>query len=240
MATVPNWGSLDYHQRQSMIQSGQADMQGNSTTQQTPYSGSVQGPGYTGSGGAGSSYVKDPSGNVTETITPNLIPQESQAEQDRMRLAAQLDSQALMQKNQLAAEAESRRLASIRSLSSGTSTIQPGGGMGPDETAARDAAFGRAKDNAGANALASLKALEAVMAGRGMRGSSAEASGVADVIMGGSGMVADQIRSQMVNDANRSAAIADRDYAGAVDMRGQDMARQNSLFGLLSATGGLY
>jgi hypothetical protein len=188
-------------------------------------------------GGAGSSTTYDSTtGRMVSTQTPNLVGQESQAEQDRMRLQSDLDAKANQQKAQLAADAESRRLASIQTLSNKT-TINPIGGVGPDEEAARAAAFGRAKDQAGQTALASLNALESVMAGRGMRGSSAEASGIADVIQGGQGMVADQIRSQVINDANRRAQIADRDYAGDITMRGQDLAKQQSLLGLMSATG---
>jgi hypothetical protein len=192
------------------------------------------------SGGAGSSTVFDSAtGRMLSTTTPDNSAQQTQQEIELQNNQARLDQEAAATKARLAQEAEARRLDQVRSLYSSTGSSAPvTGGINPNEEAARAASFARAKDAAGQNAIASLKALEDVMAGRGLRGSSIEADGTADIIMGGAGQIGEHIRSQMIGDANRAAQVADRDYAGAVTQRGQDMQRQQSLLSLLG--GSLY
>lgn len=194
------------------------------------------------SGGTGSSTVYDSAtGRMLTTTTPDTGAAEQQRQLELQNNQARLDQEAAATKARLAQEAEARRLDSIRSLYTSTGTAAPvvQGGINPNEDAARNASFARAKDAAGQNALASLKALEDVMAGRGLRGSSIEADGTADIIMGGAGQIGEQIRSQMIGDANRAAQVADRDYAGAISQRAQDMQRQQSLLSLIGS-GSLY
>lgn len=183
-------------------------------------------------GGAGSSYSFLGPGGAQYTQTPNLLPQQHQYDQEDMKLKAQL-----------AAQAEARRLASIQGLmgaSGGASAgAAPGGNIAHDEEGARAAAFGRAKEQAGNTANAALKALEGVMSARGLKGSSIEGSATADIIGGGSDDVNDYTREQLMQDLNRAAQIGDRNYAGAITMRGQDLSKMQSLLGLFSG-GGAY
>lgn len=120
-----------------------------------------------------------------------------------------------------------------------------GGSSGPsgpafDENAARAAAFARAKEQAGQTALASMKSLQNVMAGSGRMGSSLEASGISDVINGAGGKVDEYTRDQLMTDLNRAADVSDRNYAGGLTQRGQDVAMRQSLLGILNRTGGAY
>ena len=109
-----------------------------------------------------------------------------------------------------------------------------------NEEAARAAAFGRAKDQAGKTALASLQALQDVMAGRGLRGSSIESNETADILGGGAGEINDFTRDQLMLDLNRAGDISDRESSAALTRRGQDLSYKQSLLGLLNASGSLY
>jgi len=177
------------------------------------------------------------------TQTPNLLPQEHEYAMQQQAAAAKQANDQLQLKARLAAEAESRRLAAIKGLIPG-GNMTPGtpgaGGPAYDENAARAAAFGRAKEQAGQTAAASMKALEDVMASRGLRGSTIEGNLTADVLTGGMHELNDLVRSQTISDTNRAGAVADRNYAGAITQRGQDMDYIRSLLATISSGGGLY
>lgn len=155
--------------------------------------------------------------------------------------AAATQSDADRRRAQLQAEAEQRRLGYIKTLTSNQSPmVGPQGGPAGDENAARAAAFGRAKEQAGQTALASLKSLQDVMASSGLTGSSVEAQGIQNVIGGGAGAVNNFTRTQLIQDLNRAAEIADQNQQNAITQRGQNMSQIPSLVSLLSATGGAY
>lgn len=159
--------------------------------------------------------------------------------QQQSQLDAQL-KQTLMDKNaKLQADAEARRLGYLSTI---TGTQQPNvtrGGVGPiDEAAARAAAFGRAKEQAGQTALASLKAISDVMASRGLTGSSVEGNAISDVVGNAAGGVNNFTRDQLMLDLNRAADVADQTYQGNITQRGQNLSMVPSLMGLITAGGG--
>jgi hypothetical protein len=154
-------------------------------------------------------------------------------------------AKALARNQQL--EDEQRIMGYVNSTGSGSGGSGGGTGGGSstsgipaDESAARAAAFARAKEQAGHTARASLNSLYDVMASTGRAGSGAEASLTGDIVSGAAGDINDFTRDQSITDTNRAADISDRNYAGDLTRRGQDMAKQQTLLGLLSARGGLY
>ncbi len=178
------------------------------------------------------------------TTTPNTLGEEHGYAMEQANNAASIANDQMRLKAQLAADAEARRLRAIRELIPGQTSQMPGGpgGGGPtgNEQAARDAAFGRAKEQAGNTAMASLKALEDVMAARGLRGSTIEGNLTADVLTGGVHELNDLVRSQTISDNNRAGSIADRDYQGNIVKRGQNMDYMRSLLATISSGSGLY
>lgn len=109
------------------------------------------------------------------------------------------------------------------------------GGIGGAEQAARDAAYARAKEQAGLTAKSALKSLNNVMAERGLTGSSVERGNMGSVVSQAAGTVGDYTREQLMQDLNRSADVADLSYSGAVTQRGQDLNSKNYILGLLNA-----
>ena len=116
----------------------------------------------------------------------------------------------------------------------------------PDTSAANAAAFGRAKDQAGQTARASLTALRGEMAGRGLRGSGIEAGEVGKTIARGAAGVNEFTREQAIQDAGNAADLAKQEYQGRITQRGQDIGvaqanasrQQQQLEGLLGLIGG--
>lgn len=170
------------------------------------------------SSGSGAGYSVDPLGHTSYNDTA-----------EQARRTAQLQAQ-------LGAAAEDRRLATLRSLMGEYS-----GGMGPsapreshrgasvsgNEEAARAAAFARAKDQTGELAATQNRAVESMMAGRGLSGSPLEALRLAGVQGGARGSLDDVIAAQLESDLNRQAHISDLTYQGGIQQRGQDMGRTN-------------
>lgn len=138
----------------------------------------------------------------------------------------------------LQAEAEARRMAAITGLFGqygGNSSPRVGGGMGAPEEAARAAAFARAKDQSAGTFRGATDALHALAASGGYAGSGRE-SAQEQQFLGGSAMSLDDFtRDQLMTDLNRSSSIGDRDYAGNITQRGQDMSQLPAIFGLLSS-----
>lgn len=138
----------------------------------------------------------------------------------------------------LQAEAEARRMAAIKGLFGqygGNMSPHVGGGMGADESAARAAAFARAKDQSAGTFRGATDALHSLAASGGYAGSGREAA-QEQQFLGGSAMSLDDFtRDQLMTDLNRSSAIGDRNYAGNITQRGQDMSQLPAIFGLLSS-----
>lgn len=113
---------------------------------------------------------------------------------------------------------------------------------GNQEDAARAAAFARAKDLAGKNAMAGFQSLRNAFDQAGLTGSNGPElmSGAMGNLMGLTGnSVNEFIREQLMQDLNHSADVAKTRYGGDITQRGQDLQRQQSILGLLSA-GRLY
>ncbi len=107
------------------------------------------------------------------------------------------------------------------------------------ESAARDAAFARAKETAGQNARASMSALNDVVDSRGLMGSSVEAAQTGALVGGAADQVGNFLRDQAQSEADKATHVADVQYQGNVQQRAQELSRQQALLGLL-AGGGLY
>ena len=130
------------------------------------------------------------------------------------------------------------RMASLQ-RSAGSAPAVGGGAPVANEEAARAVAFGRAKDQAGQIAAASLQSLQNILNARGTTGSTEEARGVADIVGGAGSGLQEVTREQLLQDLQRAAEVADRNYAGGITQRGQDLASQQSLYSLAGA-GRLY
>lgn len=174
----------------------------------------------TGGGGEGSSYSVDPSGKTSYTVTPDLLPEK-----------AKLND----------ATFNSR----LTALTSAGGTPAPhvgdetGGALSPDEIMARNAAFARAKDQAGMTANSALEGLRAATSSRGLMGSTIEGEDMANIIGGGAGEINQYTDKQLASDLGRSAEVADRNYQGNVTQRGQDMQAKQALLALINS-GSLY
>lgn len=96
-----------------------------------------------------------------------------------------------------------------------------------DTSAARAAAFGRAKDQVGQTSSGSIAALRSVLGGRGMLGSGAESRGAASVINAGQGQLGDVSRQGAITDAGAATREAEINQNADVAQRAQDMAAVN-------------
>ena len=190
-------------------------------------------------------YAQTPIGNVNQA-SGNLYNPETDSEQFTGAQRGTNAGQALR------ALAEASGLPLLGSSSS-SGAGGMGGGVGslpaiamPDTSAANAAAFGRAKDQAGQTARASLTALRNEMAGRGLRGSGIEAGEVGKTIARGAAGVNEFTREQAIQDAGNAADLAKQEYQGRITQRGQDIGvaqanasrQQQQLEGLLGLIGG--
>ena len=105
-----------------------------------------------------------------------------------------------------------------------------------DETAARGAAFARAKEMAAQTARASLSSLEDVSAERGLMGSTIEAGEQGRAIGGARADINDFLREELMSDTKRAENVRNLRYQGDITQRGQDLSRQQSLLGLLAGS----
>lgn len=127
-------------------------------------------------------------------------------------------------------------------LSTGLSAPSTGGSsyarLAPVDTSAAEAAtFGRAKDQEGLNATASLTGLRSALGGRGMLGSGLEATGTANVVNSSAGRLSDVTRQQAITKAGQDNQNATTNFQGEISQRGQDIQREeaaNSLAGGLA------
>lgn len=132
-------------------------------------------------------------------------------------------------------------------LNNGGGDVLPrvSGGAG-NSRAAEAAEFSRAKDRIGQATSGLLRSVGNTMDERGIAGSSIEGDALSGALEQGQGMTGDVIRQQAITGVNRGYAVDDRDYAGDIAQRGQDMARQaqqqQALQALIHAaySGGMY
>jgi hypothetical protein len=116
-----------------------------------------------------------------------------------------------------------------------------GGGGGPrvtggDESwdAAMAAQMGKAKDTAAQAVGAARTALKGNMTARGIGGSGIEAKNERAIQMKGAGEIGAAGRDIAIQTVNRKANVNDRNYAGDITQRGQDIAAQGQKFAALS------
>ncbi len=145
------------------------------------------------------------------------------------------DQQAMQLKAKLANDAFAR--ISGRFGSSGGTAPQVSYGGGDAATAARAAAFARAKEQAGQTAAAQLRTLQDVAGRRGIRGSTIEAGMIGDAVQGGAGDINEFTREQLLQDLQNTQHTADVSYQGGITQRGQDLSAQQALMSVLA---GLY
>ncbi len=132
----------------------------------------------------------------------------------------------------LQAEAEQRRFSMMSGQSQPTAKVAP-----VDTSAARAAAFARAKDQAGQIARSSLDSLYNLMAASGRAGSNIEASEASNILEGTAGDLGDVVRQGAITEADEAQQEALANYQGGITQRGQDLARQQSLLSLITARG---
>lgn len=167
--------------------------------------------------------------------------QQAQIDADRLSQAAadaakrgQMELAARLQ-----AEAETRRIAAFSTMTGGGGDVHTqvtrSNLTGVNEQAARDAAFARAKEQAGSTALSSLTAFKDIMAGSGKMGSSLEAGGMSDIVGGGANNLNEFTRDQLMLDLNRAADISDQEYQGNITQRGQDITANGQRLASISA-----
>lgn len=199
-------------------------------------------------GAAGVNQITAPA-NFPSAVTSGVAPisQPAYEAQQQTQLQDQLTRGMMERQASLAQDAWGRKLGAIKQLGGsgqpGQPQIQhPSAGMGGQETGARAAAFARAKEIAGQNALAALRSIQQLSESTGTMGSTGpglEGGMLADVVGGTAGAINDYGREQLIQDLNRAAQISDMQYQGGIVQRGQDLNRQQVLLGLL-AGGGLY
>lgn len=97
-------------------------------------------------------------------------------------------------------------------------------GVSPaDRRAAEDAAFARAKERVGATTQGLLRSIQNTMARRGIQGSGIEGELTERALTGGAGQLGEVARDQAIEGLRRAQAIEDRDYAGGIAQRGQEI-----------------
>lgn len=167
------------------------------------------------------------------TSTSNML--------DLARLQGEQELAQMGRGAELQEAAETRRLGYLpQIIGQLPAPVSFGQGFGADETAARGAAFARAKEQAGNTALSALRALQDFAAERGQTGSSMERQMIGDVVGGAAGDVNEFTREQLIQDLNRAADIADLQYQGGIAQRGQNLSMLPSLLGLIGSRGLLY
>ena len=193
----------------------------------------------------------NPGGGTVTPVTPAADPRHDKYIADRdARLKARADQQyqdKLRAENNAREDAKRKEILDRidREMAGGNKTATPGAGapagaapaLGATEQDARAAAFSRAKDQAGRIARSSLTQIAEQVASRGMSGASVQALQEAGAIGSAENTLQDLGRDQMISDVNRAGNVADRDYAGQLAMRGQDMQNRQSYLSLLR---GLY
>jgi hypothetical protein len=196
-------------------------------------------PGYNtplrGTGGAvgslvgGESNVNAPGYARGAAGTDASVSQSAFDRQQELQLAHDLEMQRFNAKN----ESMKQLLSQYGGGSSARVTRTPEDAA--KESAARDAAFARAKETAGMNARASMSALDDVVAESGLMGSSVDASRRGAVVGGAKSEVNDFLRDQAMSEADRASEISDMEYQGQIAQRGQEMAKRQAILSLINS-----
>lgn len=167
----------------------------------TPYDALSQGKQLLQSGGPGSEMTVGPGGEIQTTLKG--------ADPFASRLA------------------ELSKYTQQFSGGTGAGTSEPahvqGNSMEGNEAAARAAAFARGKDQAALIAQKGLEGVKNLMASRGIGGSTLEGDGIMDVFSGATNTLGKLSSEIAMADAARAGQLSDRNYAGDVTQRGQDI-----------------
>lgn len=152
-----------------------------------------------------------------------------------------LKEQQAAQKNAALAAIAAQLQQSTGYSPSGTTTPPPVEGASPEELAAENAGYGRAKERTGLAMQSAMKGLRGAMASRGISGSGIEASGMADVYGGGVGALAETDRTMAEGSAQRSFTRneANKDRAESGRRYDQDAAARR-MSQLISVYGSAY
>lgn len=203
-------------------------------------------------GGEGSNYTVDTNGNTSYTVTPNLIGQNAAVDTAARDQTGGINAAAAKSANDYAQQQEAQKAALAQknwdsrfAVVQGATPVSPhvdggvSGQLSPQETAARAAAFARAKDQAGMTANAALEGLRAATTSRGLGGSTIEGEDMARILGGGAGEINNYTGQQLSSDLGRISDVSDRNYAGDITQRGQDMSAKQALLAIINS-GGLY
>lgn len=219
--------------------------------------------------GTGASTARATQDNALQTAAPWLkagLSQQSYEQEHGATQQAGFGTAQRQQESELQAGAEQRRMGMFKPYLDqfagmvGGNMPPPGGapppGMAPTpppvdfgglnggEQAAQNAAFARAKDQAGLIGRSAVNSLAGVMGGRGLTGSGLAANAAGGVINQQASQLGDVNREQAITGANMARQRASEQYQGGiaqrgqnVSMRGQDIAsqdsRRNAMLGLL-------
>ena len=157
---------------------------------------------------------------------------QQQANLESLARQQQAAEQALLsQRARLSEDAFTNRLAAVQRIP-GTAQVQHPGGVTGNETAARAAAFGRARDIQGTTARSALRALQGLHEQSGTTGSTMEAMQQGRVVGGAEAGISDFLTQQLLSDLSRAAEISDLQYKGGITQRGQDIDLQQALIAL--------
>jgi hypothetical protein len=113
------------------------------------------------------------------------------------------------------------------------------GDIAAKEQAGREAAFARAKEQTGQIAQSSLQSMRNNLARRGITGGGYAEQRGAEALAPATGRLQDFTREQLIQDLGNLQHAGDVEYQGGIQQRGQTLANQQSLLGLLKA-GGIY
>jgi len=170
----------------------------------------------------------------------------SQLRMHEMEAGAQSDADAMRLRDSLGRANQDRMLAALPGL---FGAVTGGGGAATtgaseaDTEAARTAAFARAKDRAANLARTSLMTLRASAAERGVNVAGgtnpALLSEESRTLAQASQPLTDLNRDQALTEADRANTVADRNFAGNLATRSQNMSLAPSLMSLLRV-GGMY
>lgn len=120
-----------------------------------------------------------------------------------------------------------------------TQAVQPKGAaadLSPAEQAS-ELAFARAKDKAGLLAGARLKGARSALANSSL---GTQARGVNAILGDAASGLSDVATAQAISQAQRAADVEDRNYAGGLTRRGQNMGLAPSILALLRSSGRAY
>lgn len=172
------------------------------------------------------------------SATSALAQMQVNAARDLAAQQAKAESDFLNQRASLSDASWQNRFSQVQGAMGqpGATTIQHGtAGMQGNETAARAAAFARAKEQAGRTANSALMSLRGLFEDSGTTGSTMEAAQAGNIIGGAGAGVNQFTRDQLMSDLARAAEIEDMQYQGGITQRGQDISAKNALLSLMNA-----